>query len=198
VATPRVLQFKVTLLDVDPPVWRRLQVPEKYSFWDLHVAIQDAMGWLDCHLHEFRLAEPSSGAPIVVGIPDDEFESGRETMSGWEVPAIQFLSEPGQKARYEYDFGDGWEHEVLLEALSPAEDGAQYPRCLAGERACPPEDCGGPHGYAEFLQAIADPKHRSHKELLEWAGGEFEPDRFHAEQVGFDDPRERWEIAFSE
>jgi len=156
------------------------------------------MGWTDTHLHEFTLAQPGVGAPIVVGIPDDEFESGRETLPGWEIPVIHHLSEPGQAARYEYDFGDGWAHEVVLEAVVPPDAGSKYPRCLGGERACPPEDCGGPYRYAEFLEAIHDPKHPSHKELLEWAGGEFDPDRFDPGAVSFDDPRERWEIAFSE
>jgi hypothetical protein len=198
VATPRVLRFKVTLLEVNPPVWRRFQVPENYSFWDLHVAIQDAMGWTDSHLHQFALAVPGSGAPIVVGIADDEFESGQETLPGWEIPVIQHLSEAGQTARYEYDFGDGWAHELLLDAIEPPEGGSNYPRCLGGERACPPEDCGGPYGYAEFLEAIHDSEHPSHNELLDWAGGEFDPDRFDPGAVSFDDPRERWEIAFSE
>jgi hypothetical protein len=198
VASPRVLQFKVTLLEVQPTVWRRFQIPEQYNFWDLHVAIQDVMGWQDYHLHEFRIAQIGSGPPIVVGIPDDEFESGRETLPGWQSPVIRYLTEPGQTATYEYDFGDGWEHEVLLEALALAEEGTVYPYCLSGERACPPEDCGGPYGYAEFLEAIGDPGHPSHKELLEWVGGEFVADRFDPKQVGFDDPKERWEIAFSE
>jgi hypothetical protein len=193
-----VLQFKVTLLEVEPPVWRRIQVPEEYSFWDLHVAIQDAMGWLDYHLHEFSLAQPSSRAAIKLGLPDDEFDSGRDTLPGWQIPVTLYLSEPGQAAKYDYDFGDGWSHEVLLEAIMLAEEGAEYPRCLDGKCACPPEDCGGPYGYANFLQAIADPEHPSHNDLVEWAGGDFNPSRFDLGQVRFDDPRERWEIAFSE
>jgi len=86
------LQFKVTLLDVDPPVWRRIQVPAAYSFWDLHVAIQDAMGWLDYHLHQFKLST-GSDSPVVIGIPDDEFPSGRETLPGWEIPVARYLAE---------------------------------------------------------------------------------------------------------
>ena len=191
------LQFKVTLLDVDPPVWRRIQVPAAYSFWDLHVAIQDAMGWLDYHLHQFKLST-GSDSPVVIGIPDDEFPSGRETLPGWEIPVARYLANPGDKAKYEYDFGDGWEHDILLEATVPPLAGATYPRCIEGEHACPPEDCGGPFGYGEFVKAISDPAHDRHQELLEWVGGAFAPDEFDARSIEFDDPAERWELAFSE
>jgi hypothetical protein len=198
VASNRVFQFRVTLLDVEPTIWRRLEVPDTYNFWDLHVAIQDVMGWQDYHLHEFRLPAPKNAVPIMVGIPDDESDAGRHTLPGWQVPVREYISERGQAIEYEYDFGDGWEHEVLLEEVLLAEQGINYPRCVAGEHACPPEDCGGPSGYADFLAAIRDPRHARHAELIERIGGVFDAVEFDPNQVGFDDPKERWEIAFSE
>jgi len=190
-----VLQFKVTLLEVDPPVWRRILVPATYSFWDLHVAIQDAMGWLDYHLHQFKLTHDQA-RPTFIGIPDEDFPSGRETLPGWEIPVTEHIAQPGVKSTYEYDFGDGWEHEVLLEGTPGAKPEADYPICLAGERACPPEDCGGPYGYAEFLKAIADPRHDRHEELLDWVGGRFDPEAFDPKSIDFEDPQERWELTF--
>ncbi len=192
-----VLQLKVALRDIRPPIWRRIQVPATYTFWDLHVAVQDAMGWQDYHLHQFTLGAKRQTS-IVIGIPDDEFPSGRQTLPGWKVPVTRHLSVPGDKARYEYDFGDGWEHDVTLEGLLSADVGPTYPRCVAGRRACPPEDCGGPFGYGEFLEAIADPTHDRHADLLEWIGGSFDPEAFDPAAVEFDDPKERWQIAFGE
>ena len=197
-ASNHVFRFKVTLLEVEPTIWRRFEVPDTYNFWDLHVAIQDVMGWQDYHLHEFRLQGLENGAPVLVGIPDDESDAGRQTLPGWQTAVREYISKRGQMVGYEYDFGDGWEHEVVLEEVLLAEEGIAYPRCVAGERACPPEDCGGPSGYAEFLAAIRDPMHARHTDLIEWIGGAFEAEEFDPSQVRFDDPKERWEIAFSE
>jgi hypothetical protein len=198
VTASEVLQFKITLRGIRPPIWRRIQVPRAYTFWDLHVAIQDAMGWQDYHLHQFELSHGQGRPGVRIGIPDEESEFGRRTLPGWEVSVVRHFSAPGQKATYRYDFGDDWEHEVLLEATPPAEKGVEYPRCIKGKRACPPEDCGGPYGYPEFLEAVKDPADPRHEELLEWIGGAFDPEAFDPGQVVFDDPKQRWETAFSE
>ena len=195
--TRLVGQFKVTLQDVDPPVWRRIQVPANYTFWDLHVAIQDAMGWHDSHLHSFKV-RIRKGPSVVIGIPDEDYESGRETLPGWDIPLARYLTRNGQKAMYEYDFGDGWEHELVFEGVVPLGPALQCPRCIDGARACPPEDCGGPHGYARLLEALHDPNHPSRAELMDWVGGAFDPEAFHPSKVEFDDPEERWRIAFAE
>ena len=197
-ASNHVFRFKVTVLEVEPTIWRRFEVPATYNFWDLHVAIQDVMGWQDYHLHEFRLQGSEKGVPVLVGLPDDESDAGRQTLPGWQTAVREFISQRGQVVRYEYDFGDGWEHEVVLEEVLFAEEGIAYPRCVAGERACPPEDCGGPSGYAEFLAAIRDPGHARHADLIEWIGEAFDAEEFDPSRVQFDDPKERWEIAFSE
>jgi hypothetical protein len=194
--TTFVHQFLVTLADTDPIVWRRIEVPEGYSFWDLHVAIQDAMGWQDYHLHEFTVVHPERETLERIGIPDDEFADERPLLAGWEVPITGYLRESMPPMLYTYDFGDDWRHVVLYEGTSSPEDTLQYPRCTGGARRCPPEDCGGPHGYREFLAAVTDRRHPEHRNQLRWAGGSFDADSFDAVAVRFDDPAVRWKRAF--
>lgn len=195
----KVYQFKVTLQEITPSIWRRIQVPGNYSFWDLHVAIQDAMGWWDYHLHVYRFADSVDGEGDLIGIPDeDRFEDDPVHLPGWRIPIDKFFVEPGDSANYEYDFGDSWEHEIVLEEITPREPRVKYPRCLAGERACPPEDCGGPWGYADMLKALSDPAHEEHDAILTWVGGSYDPAAFDPGSVRFDDPGKRWKKAFTE
>ncbi len=191
-----VLQFKVALDGIRPPIWRRIQVPCDYSFWDLHVAIQDAMGWLDCHLHLFELRNPENRKRVRIGIPDDDGLLDFRIVAGWEVAPAAFLTLAKRRAKYEYDFGDGWTHTVTLEKIFPREKGVDYPRCVAGKRACPPEDCGGVPGYERVLKSVAHPS-GADPELLEWLGGSFDPEKFDPKRVSFDDPLERWRYAFT-
>jgi hypothetical protein len=189
----QVYQFKISLKDTEPPIWRRIQVPENYTFWDLHVAIQDAMGWSDYHLHQFELTDPVTKKIVDIGIPDEELDES-PMFPGWEYKIADWF--PIHKsADYVYDFGDGWEHRVELEETLPREASATYPTCIGGKRACPPEDCGGSGGYEEFLEAINDPNHEEHEELLDWVGGEFDSEHFDPTEVGFDDPEERLDSA---
>ena len=190
-------QFLIVLPNTDPLVWRRVQVPESYSFWDLHVAIQDAMGWKDYHLHEFVVAEPKTGRQKRIGIPDDEMPDERACLAGWKVPIARYLTCGADPVRYRYDFGDDWEHTLEFEDLLP-DDGGPYPRCVAGAGACPPEDVGGTHGYAEFLKVIRNPRHAEHKAMLQWVGGRVDPHAFTPDSVVFDDPRERFKTAFED
>ena len=193
------LQFKVTLAGVEPPVWRRIEVPASYTFWDLHVAIQDAMGWLDYHLHMFRLRNPVTGQTDEIGIPDeDAFVGDPVCLAGWEVPVARYFDAVGTRASYEYDFGDGWFHEVELEAIGRRQSKTKYPRCLGGRRACPPEDCGGPPGYAQLLETIADPTDEEYESTMQWLGGSFDPEAFSPSQVPFWNPKRRWKIAFAD
>lgn len=152
-----IYQFKVTLKDIQPSIWRRIQVPDQYSFWDLHVAIQDSMGWLDYHLHVFRIPGLHRGKAVEIGIPDDEIDDD-VIIPGWTIPICDYFREPGNTAMYAYDFGDGWLHEVMLEGILIKEKGVKYPRCIAGERACPPEDCGSVPGYYDLLDIIRNPE----------------------------------------
>lgn len=192
------LRFRIELRDIVPPIWRRIDVPGDCSIWDLHVAIQDAMGWRDYHLHAFRSSESGGSESLEIGIPDgDEFMTGRRTIAGWEVPVSSRFDKPGQSMVYEYDFGDGWIHDIVLEEIIPC-DAPQRVACIGGERACPPEDCGGSWGYQAFLEAMADPHHEQHEEMMRWIGGAFDPEAFDPANVAFDDPKERWAIAFAQ
>lgn len=194
----KIYQFKITLKEVRPPIWRRIQVPSDYTFWDLHVAIQDAMGWTDSHLHAFHVKRLKNGRQEEIGIPDEEGWSDFPISPGWERKISHYFSLERPHALYEYDFGDGWQHDIRLEKILALEEGVRYPRCVKGKRACPPEDCGGPWGYEDMLKVILDAGHEEYESTMEWLGGEFDPERFDPEKVVFDDPQERWSIAFSE
>lgn len=168
-------QFKLTLLETSPPIWRRIQVGD-CTLDKLHEHIQTAMGWTNSHLHQFTIDGRLFGDPFLMEEDFDErgFEDSTTTMLSEILPAS------GKRFRfeYEYDFGDGWLHEVHFEGRLKSESGKRYPLCLEGARACPPEDVGGVTGYADFLQAIADPEDEEHDGLLEWAGGRFDPEEF--------------------
>lgn len=174
-----IFQFKITLAGIKPPIWRRIQIRD-CTLGDLHDVIQVAMGWEDYHLHQFVIAGDRFGPPI----PDDP-DYSLEVKDENRVVLSKLLPRSAKRTRwlYEYDFGDGWQHEILFEGYPSMEKGKKYPLCLEGERACPPEDCGGPWGYADFLKAIADPKHEQHEELLEWIGGEFDAEEFNLKAV---------------
>jgi hypothetical protein len=173
-----IYQFKVTLLDIKPAVWRRIQVPDR-TLADLHGYIQAAFGWWDYHLHQFAIDGERYGPPA-----PDGMDFGLETIDETGVPLGKLIPKSGRKSRwaYEYDFGDGWRHEVQFEGFPPADPKAKYPVCVEGGRACPPEDCGGPWGYADYLAALADPKHEQHEEMLEWRGP-FDPEAFDANRA---------------
>jgi hypothetical protein len=195
--TSQVYQFKVTLLGIEPEIWRRIQVPARYSFWALHVAIQDSMGWLDYHLHLFRLREPESGDSVEIGIPmENPFEDEIPFMPGWDVPIAQYFREAGDTSEYLYDFGDDWQHLVIFEGKVDRVAKTRYPKCVAGSRACPPEDCGGVGGYENVLCVMADPTDDEYESMMEWLGGQYDPDAFEPTQVRFDNPEKRWNIAF--
>lgn len=172
-------------------------MPETYSFWDLHVAIQDAMGWEDYHLHEFEMLNPETGESDRIGIPAGELYPDLQWLASWEIPIADYFGTETPISLYTYDFGDSWQHSVVLEEILPRATNVDYPRCLAGERACPPEDCGGPYGYYQFLEALQDPRHPEHESMLAWAGGAFDPEQFDANEVSFDDPDLRWTRAFA-
>jgi hypothetical protein len=188
----QVHQFRIELAGSRPPIWRRIQVPGWYTFWDLHVAIQDAMGWKDYHPHEFTWLDDEVDG-LRIGIPDDE---APDVLAGWEIPITSFFGKLRTGLRYTYDFGDDWEHEIVYEGRLRRVPTTTYPVCLEGARACPPEDCGGLPGYERLLRILADPQHDEYESMHVWLGGSFDAERFAAEAVLFDDPRGRWKIAF--
>jgi hypothetical protein len=170
-----VYQFKITLKGSSPPIWRRIQVGD-CTLDRLHEHIQTSMGWTNSHLNHFRIGETLYGDPLLMheNFEDMGYEDSTRTLLSEIVPS------DGQRFQfeYEYDFGDSWEHVVLFEGRLPADPSAKFPLCLEGERACPPEDVGGVWGYADFVEAIANPEHEQHGELLEWIGGKFDPEAF--------------------
>ncbi len=178
VAQTGIYQIKVTLRNSKPPIWRRIQVPGDIHLGKLHHILQVVMGWEGYHLHQFIIG----GA--YYGEPHPDYETwGPEMRNERHVRLEQIAPGQGVKFLYEYDFGDGWEHELLVEKLLPSEPGVHYPRCLKGKRACPPEDVGGVWGYDSFLEAIRDPDHPEHEDMLGWIGGEFDPEAFDLDEI---------------
>jgi Plasmid pRiA4b ORF-3-like protein len=173
-----IYQFKVSLKESHPLIWRRIQVPD-CTLGELHEILQVVMGWEDCHLHQFIVRGEYYG-PVD---PEDMhwgIEKGDE-----EKISISQVAKTGRKVRftYEYDFVDSWQHEIVLEKILEPEPNETYPRCIEGERASPPEDVGGSLGYDDFLKAIADPKHKHHDDQVEWIGGKFDPEMFSVDEV---------------
>ena len=190
-----ILQIRIELQDIEPLIWRRIQVPGDYTFWDLHVAIQSAFAWTDTHLHEFRPWGQRDGYPRF-GMPLDDFDDN-PPLPGWEHCVADVLTRANPRLEYEYDFGDGWEHTVVLEEILEAAPGKKYPRCTAGERSAPPDDSGGPSGYESLLETLADPEDPDHKPSHVWASsqkgkrGKFDPEAFDEQQVKFANPAPR-------
>lgn len=166
-----IYQLKVTLLGAKPPIWRRLLVPATISLGELHFILQIAMGWENCHLFRFTIGRHE------LDPPDDEESSPAGP------PLRELLRRVGAKATYEYDFGDGWLHEIVVEKALGREPGNVYPVCITGKRRCPPEDCGGPPGYFNLLRAVSDPAHPEHDDVVQWLGEEFDPEEFAMDAV---------------
>jgi hypothetical protein len=169
-----VYQLKITLRDIRPPIWRRVLVKD-CSLGKLSDIILRVLGWGGGHLHAFEIGGEQYGEPDPDGMMDMENES--------KLKLSQVVAGGCTKFSYTYDFGDNWEHTTQVEKTLEAEPGTHYPRCTAGKRACPPDDCGGAWGYGDFLAAISDPKHAEHNDMLEWIGGEFDPEEFDVEAV---------------
>ena len=165
-----VARLKVTLSDVEPQVLRRFDVPLKIKLHRLHDVIQAAMGWTDSHLYEFRAGGSDWGVPDPDGFYDGPMPASKTSL-------LDVIEDMGTKTiHYIYDFGDNWHHVIKIEKIDDAIAGAAYPRLVRAIVACPPEDVGGFPGYADFLEAMADPKHQENDQMLEWYGGQFDSD----------------------
>lgn len=178
-----LFQFKITLRDLVPAVWRRIQVRD-CTLGELHVHIQAAMGWENYHLHDFRI----DGKRYEMPAPDDlamPFFFENDTIDENTVRLTQLIPEKASRVRwlYVYDFGDNWEHEVVFEGYPEIDQQKKYPLCLDGRRACPPEDIGGTWGYVDCLEALEDPEHERHEEVREWLGRRFDPEAFDANKA---------------
>ena len=172
--TASIYELKITLRDTRPPVWRRLRVRSDLTLFKLHSILQFVMGWMDGHMHQFVVRGK------VYGRVDPEFP---ESENEKKVLLDQVLRKPKDSLVYEYDFGDGWEHTVVLEQVLEAAPGGKYPYVVEGKRACPPEDCGGTGGYDRLLEALADTTHPEHAEAVEWVGGSFDPEAFDVGEI---------------
>jgi hypothetical protein len=161
-----VFRIHVSLDEIEPPIWRRLELSSQTTLEQLHRILQIAMGWENYHLHEFVI----DGRRY--GMPDPDYDEP-EIVADSTVCISDVLGAPGAEMSYLYDFGDGWQHTVRLEGVVQEEPGLAYPRVLDGARSCPPEDCGGPFGYADLLEALIDPTHENFEQMREWAGLKF-------------------------
>lgn len=172
----QVYQLRIDLKGAKPPIWRRFVVVSTVNLEEFHGIIQIVMGWMDCHLHQFIVGE------TYYGMPDPEFglegvyDEGKYKLDG-------LLQEEKDSLIYEYDFGDGWEHKIVLEKILPFDGKAALPRVIKAKGACPPEDVGGLWGYYNFLEAISDPAHPEHEDYKERVGDDFDPNAFDVEQV---------------
>jgi hypothetical protein len=162
-----IYQIKVTLKGSRPPIWRTVQLSGDATLEELHHVIQIVMDWEDYHMHEFVAGGRRYGV-------DEDFMPDPESERSTRLREV--APRPKSRIFYEYDFGDGWEHDIRVEKVLPPEEGVHYPRCIRGKRAAPPEDCGGIWGYYELLDAIENPDHPDHEDMLEWIGGELDPE----------------------
>jgi Plasmid pRiA4b ORF-3-like protein len=172
-----LFELDVRLREIEPPIWRTVEVPGAWSLEDVHFALQVAMGWTNSHLHQFKIGDKSYGMADIDDSDDLDFEDEREYR-------LQDLVHHGGSFVYEYDFGDGWEHDVTVKKVTTVSKPPR-PRCVAGARACPPEDCGGFSGYANLLEALADPRHEEHESSVTWSN-DFKPERFALPKHGLD------------
>jgi hypothetical protein len=173
----KIYQIKVTLKYSRPPIWRRIQVAGETTFHELHDILQRVMGWDDSHLHEFIIGDRTYGGS------DYEAGSAPKRRASGNLALVEVVHREKSKFIYEYDFGDSWQHVLLVEKILPPEEGVRYPRCLAGRGACPPEDCGGMYGYYTKLEALRDAEHPEHEEIIDWMGEDFDPDAFDLEDI---------------
>lgn len=173
-AIPQVYQLKISLNHIEPTVWRRFQIRSDVKLTRLHDTLQILMGWENYHLFCFDVdgieyTDPDS-------IEDDIYELGH--LDGSRVKLSQVLAKKGDNCLYRYDFGDNWEHTLLLEQISDLIPGERYPVCLDGARRCPPEDCGGIGGYTELLRVLSDPEDDEYEDMRRWVGPRFDPEKF--------------------
>src|SRR5260370_8309998 len=173
-----VLRSKIVLLGTKPPIWRRVLVPAEFTLAQLHDVVQAAMGWEDCHLHQFYIGKQRFGVPD----PNERFLGGSLTLNEKKTRLANLLNTVGAKATYIYDLGDSWEHVLTVERILPAELDVPYPLCTEGKLAAPPEDCGGIPGFYHMLEALADPNHEDRENMRDWIDS-FDPEAFSLEAV---------------
>ena len=174
----KIYQLKVTLRDSKPPIWRRIQVPADITLHRLHLILQVVMGWGNYHLYGFRIKGRDFGEPDT---EDDIFNLN--LVNSHRTKLNKVLTKEKTQFIYDYDFGDSWEHRIVLEKILPVDPDKPYPVCIKGKRACPPEDCGGIWGYYDLLEIMKNPNHKEYAEMMDWVGGEFDTEEFDIEEI---------------
>jgi hypothetical protein len=175
----QIYQIQIALKDFKPKIWRRVLIPAETLLPDLHKIIQTAMGWTNSHLHQFII----DGTYYTEKTKDNYLWDELENVDYKKIKISDFLTTEKQKIKYEYDFGDGWEHDVILEKILEPDPKMKYPVCIAGKMSCPPEDCGGAWGYADMLEILKNPEHPEFQEFIDWLGDEFDPEAFDKDEV---------------
>jgi hypothetical protein len=171
-----LLQFKITLDSIEPPIWRRFEVIDELTFYELHQVIQVVMGWENCHLYEFVYEEVST-------IGDRQLLDRSGVVDDVDISLDSIFDDPGLEMRYSYDFGDGWDHTLLLEKITQVDKPKYLAKCLEGERNCPPEDCGGPPGYDNLVDVMVNKIQPDYDDLKSWFGSVFKPEKFDLKKI---------------
>jgi hypothetical protein len=182
--TKEILQIKISLMHAKPAIWRRIQVPGRLTLKKLHEVIQVVMGWQNSHLHQFTVGDTRYSDP---NFEMDEYaEEGDELVRDTSKIKISEIAKISDSFIYEYDFGDGWHHQIEIEKAFAEDQRTNYPICIGGESACPPEDCGGMGGYANLLEQLKNPRDPDHDSVLTWLGGFFDPKSFDPNHINRD------------
>jgi hypothetical protein len=186
----KIFQLKISLNGIRPLIWRRILIPSTATFWDLHIAIQNVFGWFDCHLHQFLIRGKlrSDQWQYIHLSWQDDWGGDDSFLDERKIKLNEWFGKKIKSLVYEYVFGDSWEHTITLEKQLPHEQ-VKYPMLVAGKRACPPEDCGSIPGYEHFCEVMKKKSSDEYKELSEWYGGDYDPEKFDPEEVEFEDPR---------
>jgi len=177
--TNKIYQIQIALKRFKPKIWRRLLIPSDLLLSDFHKVIQTSMGWTNSHLHQFI----KNRTFYTVKMQDDDLWDEMDNVDYKEMKISDLLKKEKDKIVYEYDFGDGWEHDIILEKILPPDNDTKHPICLTGKMNCPPEDCGGIWGYSDMLEILKDPDHEEYESYIEWLGEEFDPKYFDKDEV---------------
>lgn len=172
-----IYRVHVSLIDIEPPIWRSIELSSQTTLKQFHRILQIAMGWENCHLHEFIVDDQR------YGVPDPDYDNPSEVIAEGRVRLAEVLPAPGASIFYKYDFGDYWQHAVRLDSAVSAEPETEYPRVADGARHCPPEDCGGTSGYADLMEILMDPTHEEYEHMREWTGKDFYAEEFSISKV---------------
>ena len=175
----KIYQVQISLKGSRPRIWRRLLVPSDTLLSDFHMIIQTAMGWTNSHLHQFVKDQTY----YTVKMEDDTYWNDYDNIDYKGLKISDLLSKGKENMIYEYDFGDGWEHKIVLEKILPFDEKIKYPVCTAGKMNCPPEDCGGIWGYYNMLEVLQNPEDEEYEDYSEWLGDDFDPEYFDKDQV---------------